>query len=131
MALSGRNALLPALRSSEDEGQSNFINPGLVLIGAGFDRDILPELRFERNFNDLNFQNTAVPEALREQSSIHNEIGWDLSGALTWRPFDTQNVVVRVSGAVLLPGRGFDDLYTSEPANHYYYSTLFNTVLRY
>ena len=131
VALSGRNALLPALRSSEDEGQSNFINPGLVLIGAGFDLDILPELRFAGNFNHLNFQNTAVLEALREQSPIHNEIGWDLSGALTWRPFDTQNVVVRVSGAVLLPGRGFDDLYASEPANHYYYSTLFNTVLRY
>ena len=96
-----------------------------MLIGAGFDLDILPELRFAGNFNPLNFQNTAVLEALREQSPIHNEIGWDLSGALTWRPFDTQNVVVRLSG------RGFDDLYTSEPANHYYYSTLFNTVLRY
>jgi len=131
VSLSGRNALLPALRSSEDEGQSNFINPGLVLIGAGADVDILPELRFAANLNHLNFQDTAVLEALREQSPIHNEIGWDLSGAFTWRPFDTQNVVLRLSAAMLLPGRGFDDLYTSEPANHYYYSMLSNIVLRY
>jgi hypothetical protein len=131
VALSGRNALLPALRSSEDEGQSNFINPGLVLIGAGLDADLLPELRFSANLNHLNFQNTAVLQVLREQSPIHNEIGWDLSGALTWRPFDTENIVGRLSAAVLLPGRGFDDLYTSEPANHYYYSVLSNIVLRY
>ena len=131
VALSGRNALLPALRSSEDEGQSNFINPGLVLIGAGFDADVLPELRFSANLNHLNFQNTTVLEVLREQNPIHNEIGWDLSGAFTWRVFDTENVVARLSAAVLLPGRGFDDLYTSEPANHYYYSVLSNVVLRF
>jgi hypothetical protein len=131
VALSGSNALLPALRSSESEGQSNFINPGLVLIGAGFDADILPELRFAANLNHLNFQDTSVLEALREQSPIHDEIGWDLSGAFTLRPFDTQNVVMRLSAAMLLPGRGFDDLYTSEPANHYYYSVLSNIVLSY
>ena len=43
--LSGRNAVLPALRSSKEQGQSNFTNPGLTLLGTGADFDILPELR--------------------------------------------------------------------------------------
>jgi len=35
VALSGRNGVLPSLRSSKDQGQSNFVNPGLLLLGVG------------------------------------------------------------------------------------------------
>jgi len=131
VALTSRNGVLPSLRSSGDEGQSNFINPGLRLIGVGADLDILPELRATFNFNHLWFNDTAVLEVLRQQPTVRKDIGWDLSSALTYRPFDTQNVVFRLSGAVLLPGQGFKDLYTSEPNNRFFYSILTNLVLKY
>ncbi len=129
--LVGRDGLLPDLRSSKDEGQSNFINPGLSLIGAGVDADLLPELRLSFNANHLSFNNTKILELLREQTPIHRNIGWDLSSALTWRPFDTQNIVLRASTAFLLPGQGFRDLFASQSQDQVYYSVLLDVILTY
>ena len=84
--------MLADLRSSKGEGQSNFINPGLMLAGVGADFDLLPELRLSTNFNYLRFANTAPLEFLRHQPNIPNSIGYDLSTALTYRPLFTQNV---------------------------------------
>ena len=129
--LVGRNGLLPDLRSSKDEGQSNFINPGLTLVGIGADADVLPELRVSLNANHLSFNNTSILELLREQSPIHRTIGWDLSGAVTYRPFDTQNLVLRTSAAFLAPGQGFKDLFASQSKDQVYYSVLLDAILSY
>ena len=131
VALSGRNAVLPSLRSSKELGQSNFTNPGLTLLGVGADLDVLPELRLSFNANYLRFNETAVLEALRQQGSLDKEIGWDLSAAAIWRPFANQNVVLRLSGAVLLPGQGFEELYGSRGDDDLYYSVLAIIVLTY
>jgi hypothetical protein len=45
IALMGRNGIIPSLRPSKEQGQSNFINPGIQMIGVGADADLLPELR--------------------------------------------------------------------------------------
>ena len=111
LQLSGRNGLLPALRTSKEEGQSNFVNPGLWLVGAGADFDLTPELRLTGNASWLAFDETAILETLRQQAGVDEEIGFDLSAALVWRPLFSQNVVVRASAAALLPGEGLDDLY--------------------
>ena len=139
VALTQPNGVLADLRSSKDEGQSNFINPGLKLVGVGADFDILPELRLSLNANYLSFVNTATLEFLRNQGNIHTEIGEDLSAAITYRPLDTQNVVLRLSGAVLIPGQGLKDLYNTSGgqglfnsgANTYLYSVLTNLILTY
>jgi len=127
--LSGRNGVLPSLRSSKEQGQSNFINPGLKLLGVGFDADILPELRVSINANQLWFDNTAVLESLRQQGNIDKNLGQDLSVALIWRPYQSQNIVLRLSGAVLVPASGFDDLYGSDASTPY--SVLANFILTY
>ena len=129
--LVGRNGLLPDLRSSKDEGQSNFLNPGLTLVGIGADADLLPELRVSFNANHLSFNNTRILELLREQSPIRHTIGWDLSGAATYRPFDTQNVILRTSAGFLLPGQGFKDLFASQSKDQVYYSVLLDAILSY
>ena len=131
VGLNTRNGVLPNLRSSKEEGQSNFVNPGLTLLGAGADFDILPELRLSFNANYLRFNDTSVLEELRQQPDIDNEIGWDLSAAAIWRPWLNQNVVLRLSGATLLPGKGFDDLYGSKGDDEFFYSVLGNIVLNY
>ncbi len=131
VALHGPNQVLPDLRSSGDEGQSNFNNPGVILLGAGADFDILPELRLSTNLNHLQFENTKVLEVLRAQDKIHKDIGVDLSAALTWRPLDTQNIVFRLSGAVLFAGQGFRDLYSTTTKTSRFYSILSSVVLAY
>ncbi|MBM3531464.1 MAG: hypothetical protein FJX60_00320 [Alphaproteobacteria bacterium] len=131
LALSGRNGMLASLRTSKEEGQSNFNNPGLALLGGGADLDILPELRFSVNANRLWFADTKVLDTLRMQEGISRDIGWDLSAAFVYRPFQTQNVVLRLSGAVLLPGKGFKELFDSFEGNKTYYSVLTNIVLTY
>ncbi|MDZ4812751.1 MAG: hypothetical protein SGI99_09090 [Pseudomonadota bacterium] len=128
VALSGRNSLLPSLRSSRELGQSNFENPGLRLIGVGADFDITPESRVSANVNELWFDRTEVLEVARNQGRIDRHIGTDASVAWIWRPFATQNAVLRLSGAVLLPGAGMKDLYGDDDT---YYTVLGNFIFTY
>ena len=129
IAISGRNGILNSLRSSKEEGQSNFNNPGTVFIGAGADFDLTPEFRVSTNFNHLWFENTSTLQALRTEGSIPKDIGFDLSVATIWRPKATQNIVGRLSGAVLLPGKGFKDLFDNKQKNGAYVSILANVIV--
>ncbi|WP_176594509.1 hypothetical protein [Sphingobium sp. EM0848] len=131
ISINGRNGILNSLRSSKEQGQSNFNNPGTMLLGAGADFDLMPQLRLSANANHLWFQNTATLQALRNEGSIPKSIGWDLSTAAIWRPKATQNIVFRLSGATLLPGAGFRDLFTNSEGNRNYYSVLANLILSY
>ena len=131
ISVNGRNGILNSLRSSKEKGQSNFNNPGLMLVGAGADFDITPEFRLSANANHLWFENTATLQALRNEGSIPKAIGWDLSAAAIWRPKATQNIVFRLSGAALVSGSGFEDLFTALDNPGTYYSVLANVVLTY
>jgi hypothetical protein len=75
------------------------------------------------------FADTAVLQALRQQGSISNDMGWDYSVSTIWRPRMTQNVIFRLSVAVFDPGGGFNNLFTSVGHDSAFYSVLFNTVL--
>lgn len=129
VAISPRNGIINDLRTSKEQGQSNFNNPGTMLLGVGADFDILPQLRFSTNLNRLWFENTATLRELRNEGSIPKTIGWDLSGAIIWRPSMVQNAIFRLSGAVLDPGKGFSDLFTNSRGDDRYYSVLFNAIL--
>ena len=99
------------------------------MIGIGADADLLPELRLSANWNYFHFDSTEVLEALRQQGPIDEEFGHDISLSLIWRPFMTQNIVMRLSAAGLVAGEGFDDLYGNEADNPY--SVLANITLMY
>jgi len=133
-ALTQRNGVLASLRSSKEHGQSNFNNPGLILFGGGGDFDLLPELRMSFNVNRLMFDNTSNLEALRNQGQIDESIGVDVSLSLIYRPLMIQNVIMRLSGAVLFADDGFKDLYASAAtpdgsSDDRYYSILGNLIL--
>jgi hypothetical protein len=127
VALSGRNGLLPSLRSSKDQGQANFTNPGLHLLGLGFDADVLPTLRLSGSWNLLQFDNTSVLETARQQGDIDRTLGQDVSLALTYRPLNNQNIVLRSSYARLLPGAGYKALFGDDQPDYF----LLNAVLTY
>jgi hypothetical protein len=125
VALTARNGVLPSLRSTKEHGQSNFTNPGLLLAGLGTDLELLPELRLSFNANYLAFAETGVLEAARNQGAIDEHIGYDLSAAVIWRPFMSQNVVLRASWAQLIAGDGYRDLFGDDDP----YSVLVNLIL--
>jgi hypothetical protein len=131
VSLVGRNGLLPDLRTSKDGGQSNFINPGLLLLGIGADTDVRPDFRVSVNINHLDFANTNTLEFFRHQGEIGDDIGWDLSAATIYRPWFTQNIVLRLSAATLLPSSGFKALFSNSQQQDAYYSVLLNVVLTY
>ncbi|MEY3200988.1 MAG: hypothetical protein RIR70_538 [Pseudomonadota bacterium] len=128
VALSGRNGVLPSLRSSKDQGQSNFVNPGLTLVGMGADFDIKPELRVLANISRLQFVDTAVLSALRNQAVSSRDLGTDVSVGFQYRPYFNQNVILNGSAAMLAPGAGLRDLY-DEGKRGNQYSVLLNLIL--
>ncbi|MBT8130892.1 MAG: hypothetical protein KJO35_01375 [Gammaproteobacteria bacterium] len=127
VSLSNRNGILNSLRSSKEFGQSNFTNPGTILLGAGADFDLTPTLRLSVNANQLWFDETISVEVARNQGPVDSNIGLDASVALIYRPFASQNIVLRLSGAALFPGQGFKDLLGDETP----YSVLGNFIFTY
>jgi hypothetical protein len=106
-----RKSLVPDLRSSKIQGQSNFVNPGLLLVNYGMDFEITPKLKAIANANYLWFDKTEVLETFVFQSDIDDEIGADLSLGFEYRPRHNDNIILAAGVATLLPGNGFDDLY--------------------
>jgi len=131
VSLNNRNGILNALRPSKEQGQSNFNNPGTILVGAGFDFDLTPEFRLTGNANHLWFENTSSLENLRVEGSIPKDIGYDLSVSAIWRPKANQNIVARLSAATLLAGDGFEDLFDNLGNQNEFYSILANITLTY
>jgi hypothetical protein len=113
VALVGPNSLVPSLRSSKSEGQSNFVNPGLALYNAGLDFNVTPKLRAFVNYNYLRFNRTEPLEYVLFQNGIRHEIGHDLGVGFIYRPFLNENVVVTGGASGLRPGVGFTDIYSS------------------
>jgi hypothetical protein len=131
VGINGRNGILNSLRSSKEQGQSNFNNPGTVLLGAGADFDLSATTRLSTNINHLWFHKTDTIEALRQEGTVPSSIGTDVSAALIWRPNANQNLVFRLSGAVFDPSKGFRDLFTQSGKSDLFYSVLFNAILAY
>ncbi|WP_068077129.1 hypothetical protein [Novosphingobium lentum] len=129
VSINGRNGILNSLRSSKEEGQSNFTNPGTILLGVGADFDLTPEVRVSTNVNHLWFDNTKVLQVLRNEGSIPKSIGFDTSVSAVWRPNASQNIVFRLSAATLFAGAGFRDLFAQQGRGNRFYSVLANAIL--
>jgi len=128
VALSGRNGILPSLRSSKDQGQSDFVNPGLTLLGVGADLDLTPTLRLLGNASALRFNETEILGVLRNQQPPSKDIGTDVSAGIQYRPLYSQNIVITSSFAALIPGKGLRELY-DEDRRGPQYSALLNVIL--
>jgi hypothetical protein len=111
VALVSRGSFLPAVKSSREEGQPNFVNPGLELVSAGVDLEVTPKLKAVATASYLRFAATEPLELVLFQAPIAAEIGWDLSLGARYRPLLNQNVVLVGGVSSLLPGAGFSDIY--------------------
>jgi len=106
-------SLIPSLRASKEEGQANFVNPGIFLANAGADFDITPKLRGFANFNLLRFERTEPLEFLLFQWPIHHTIGEDFGIGVEYRPPLSENIVLTGGASALQPSQGFKDIYTN------------------
>jgi len=123
--LVNRNSLLPNLRAGKEQGQSNYVNPGLLLYNVGVDVEVLPELKLITNASFLQFDQVDTLKVLRQDGSINHNIGWDLSAGILYRPFLNNNVQVRAGVATLLPAQGKKDLFGNEILYDFFTNVIF------
>ncbi|HXO92973.1 MAG TPA: hypothetical protein VN825_02490, partial [Candidatus Acidoferrum sp.] len=114
VALNSGNSLLPDLRSSKDEGQANFVNPGIFLANVGANFDITPKLRGFLNVNYLRFERIEALEQILFQAPIRHNIGFDSSIGVRYRPPLTENIAITAGAATLIPGQGLKDIYSGK-----------------
>ena len=108
-----RLSLVPDLRSSKIQGQSNFVNPGIIIPTLGMDLDVTPKLKLIENANFLMFDQTNVLEQFLFDGHIDRTIGFDLAQGFEYRPLLSENISIIGGVSVLIPGQGFRDLYNN------------------
>ncbi|MGH7964408.1 MAG: hypothetical protein ACRERD_21760, partial [Candidatus Binatia bacterium] len=113
VALVNRGSLLPDLRSSKEQGQPNFVNPGIHIFNVGVELEITPKLTTILNASYMMFETTDTLEFLLFQKPISREIGWDTSIGIRYRPFLNNNVVILAGVSTLFPGGGFSDIFAT------------------
>jgi hypothetical protein len=113
VALTNPGSLLVSLRTNKEEGQANFVNPGVYIFNAGADFSLTPKLRAFVNANYLRFDRTEPLEILLFQSRIRHSIGTDTGVGIQYRPPLTENIVITAGVSSLIPGAGFTDILNS------------------
>jgi hypothetical protein len=107
-------SLLPNLRSNKEEGQANFVNPGILLFNLGADFNLTPKLRAFVNTNYLRFDRTEPLELVLFQRPIDHGIGTDFGAGIEYRPPLTENIVVRGGASALVPAAGLKQIYNGQ-----------------
>ena len=113
VGLENGGSLVPDLRTSKLEGQSNFVNPGVLLYNAGVDINVTPKLKGFVNLNLLRFVHTEPLELLLFQAPIHAGIGADSGIGVSYRPPLSENLVLTGGVNAFEPFQGFRDISTN------------------
>jgi hypothetical protein len=101
------------VRANKFEGQANFVNPGLVLAGAGLDIEVTPKIKAVLNANYLRFHKMETLETLLFQPGLRKNIGVDWGVGALYRPLLNENILFLGGITGLLPGSGWKDIYSS------------------
>lgn len=111
VGLKQRDSLIPNMRTSKTEGQSNFVNPGVAIVGLGTDIDLTPKIKVFANANYIWLNETKPIELALQTNKMRHELGTDLSLGFKYRPFLTEQVILSAGLGVFLPGAGYRDIY--------------------
>lgn len=114
VALTNPGSLLASLRSNKEEGQANFVNPGIYLFNVGADFKLTAKLQGFVNANYLRFDRTEPLEILLFQSNIRHSIGTDTGLGIRYRPPLTENIVITGGVSDLVPGLGLNDIFNKK-----------------
>lgn len=119
-------SFLPDLQSSKFEGQSNFVNPGLLMFGTAVQAELTPKWRGQIGLNYLHFQDTDVLETYLQLPEVENEIGLEAFLGTQYRPLLTNNVIISLGASALQPGDGFQRMFQDDET---LYSVFVQTIL--
>jgi hypothetical protein len=109
--LKQRDSLVPNLRTSKTQGQSNFVNPGVMILGLGSDLDVTPKLKTFVNLNHIWLSQTEPVELALHTNKARSDLGWDTSVGVKYRPLLTDNLVFSAGIGFFFPGGGYRDIY--------------------
>jgi hypothetical protein len=112
--LVNQNSIFPSMKSNKIQGQSNFVNPGIHFYNVGVDMNLTPKLRTTINASYLEFDETSAIELIQNQSPISEQIGYDLSLGVEWRPWLNNNVIIDIGASSFIPELGFKELLVDE-----------------
>jgi hypothetical protein len=113
--LVNRNSFLPDLRTSKEEGQANFDNPGLLAYNLGYDYDLTPTTSLITNATYLQFDDTQVLQLVEHDDRlIDHDIGIDYSLGIRFRPLLNNNIIFTVGLSFLTPFAEFQKLYSAQ-----------------
>lgn len=139
-----RDSLVPDFRSSKGEGQSNFVNPGAIIVGYGADVDVTPKVKAFANVNYIWTATTAPTRQVLFTNHAGTDIGLDVSVGVQMRPLLTDNLIFTAGLGVLVPGSGYEDIYRANtrpvpgfpqervgPVDDYVYSAIVTLTLTY
>ena len=120
-------SLLPTLRTNKDEGQPNFVNPGVFILNGAADLELTPRLRGFVTTSYLRFIETAQMEALLFQEKVRPTIGVEFGAGATFRPPLSDNVVMIGGIQTMKLGQGLKDIYERDAL----FSVFFNARLQF
>jgi hypothetical protein len=109
--LKERDSLVLDLRSSKYEGQANFVNPGVGILGIGTDADLTPKLRLFCNVNYIWIPATEPLKLALQTNRMDNQLGLDCSIGFKYRPLLTDNIIISVGLGCFFPSEGYKDIY--------------------
>jgi len=109
--LKERDSLVLDLRSSKSEGQANFVNPGVAILGIGANADLTPKIRAFCNVNYIWIPATEVIKLALQTNKADNQLGLDCSIGFKYRPLLTDNIIISAGVGFFFPGPGYRDIY--------------------
>jgi len=109
-----RNSFLPDLRTSKEQGQANFVNPGLFVYNIGADIEVTPKTRVILNASYIMFDSSDTLKVLLHDNKLGNTLGIDYSIGVQYRPFLNQNAIFSAGFAAFQPLGGYKDIFQSD-----------------
>lgn len=116
VALHSTRSFYNDLAGTKAEGQANYVNPGTILLGGGFDAELTPKLRSSFNANSIWFAQTETLELFLNQRGIDSHVGFEVDLSFQYRPLLNNNVILTVGGSIFYPGDGYEDIYEGDTA---------------
>jgi hypothetical protein len=126
-SLTNPGSPLANLKTSKTQGQSNFVNPGVLLMGGAVDAELTPKWRGQVGFSYLRFDTTESLEYLLQAADVDKSIGVEFFLGTQYRPLLTNNIIIQFGASVLLPDEGFTRIYDSDELRYNIFTNILTT----
>ena len=97
---------------------SNAVNPGMLLLNAGFNANVSPRLQVQMNFNYYQFNDTASLEVANAVKgvpiNVSTALGSEINLGVVYKPFVIDNIAFTLGASAFFPGTAILNLNGSQ-----------------